>query len=225
MHSPARSSMSLPLAAFVSTAVFPLIIVILHLVQSGHYHPLRQAVSELALGRDGWLMMIAFCSSGIGTLLVALMLRRIDTHPRIAPTLLAVAGLLSFVSAFVHADGSGPTTTHGQIHQAVGIATFLLIIVSIFSLVRAFRRDPAWRPLAVPTLAWALAAVAGFFLVPIMGAADFGVAQRILLGTCLSWVLTVSLWGRRLERREHAATRAREDGGRPVTASSLARGA
>jgi hypothetical protein len=196
---------SLPLAAFATTAVFPLVVVVLHFVQSGRYHPLSQAVSELALGRAGWLMAIAFCSIGTGSLFIAVALRRIATHPRVAPALLAVSGLLSFVSAFVHADGSGPTTTHGQIHKLAGIATFILITAAMFSLIRAFRRDPAWRPIATPTLAWALIAVASFFLIPISGNAYFGVAQRIMLATLISWLLTISLYAHREEQQRQTS--------------------
>jgi hypothetical protein len=206
MNRSPSSSASLPLAAFATTAVFPLVVVALHVVQSGHYHPLSQAVSELALGRAGWLMAIAFCSIGTGSLLIALTLRRIATHTRVAPALLATSGLLSFVSAFVHADGSGPTTTHGQIHKVVGIATFILITAAMFSLVRAFRRDPVWRQMATPTLAWALAAVASFFLIPISGNAYFGVAQRIMLATFISWQLTISLYAHHTEQRRQTRT-------------------
>ena len=206
MNRSTSSSASLPLAAFATTAVFPLVVVALHLVQSGHYHPLSQAVSELALGRAGWLMVIAFCSIGIGSLLIALVLRRIATHPRIAPALLGMSGLLSFVSAFVHADGSGPTTTHGQIHQFVGVATFIFIVAAMFSLVRAFRRDPFWRPIATPTLAWALTALASFFLVPISGNAYFGVAQRIMLAVFITWQLTISLYAHRTEHRQQTSS-------------------
>lgn len=195
------SSASLPLAAFAATAVFPLIVVALHFVQSGHYHPLSQAVSELALGRDGWLMAVGFCSIGTGSLLIARVLREITTHPRVAPALLAISGLLSYVSAFVHADGSGPTTTHGQIHKVAGIATFILITVAMFSLVRAFRRDPAWHRMATPTFAWALTAVASFFLTPISGNAYFGVAQRIMIAIFISWQLTISLYAHRTEQQ------------------------
>jgi ABC-type Fe3+-siderophore transport system permease subunit len=181
-------------------------------------------------------MAIAFCSIGIGSLLVSLVLRRITTHPRIAPALLGMSGLLSFVSAFVHADGSGPTTTHGRIHQFVGVATFILIVAAMFSLVRAFRRDPSWRPIATPTLAWALTALASFFLVPISGNAYFGVAQRTMLAVFISWQLTISVYGHRVRHRrqtspEHgkatrlatatrtasaAATRGRASGGAPA---------
>jgi hypothetical protein len=205
MNRSTSSSASLPLAAFATTAVFPLLVVALHFVQRSHYHPLSQAVSELALGRAGWLMAIAFCSIGIGSLLIALVLRRIATQPRVAPTLLATTGLLSFVSAFVHADGSNPTTTHGQIHQFVGIATFILIVAAMFSLVRPFRRDPAWRPIATPTLACALTAVASFFLIPISGNAYFGVAQRVMLATFISWQLTISLYAHRTEHRRQTS--------------------
>jgi uncharacterized protein DUF998 len=191
-----RSSLARTAVALIS--VFPLIVVVLHGVQRGRYHPLSQAVSELALGRDGWLMAIAFCSLGTGTLFLAAMLRRLDQPPRIAPYLIAASGLLSYVSAFVHADGPHGSTTHGQIHQAVGVATFILMISGMFALVRAFRRDRRFRTLATPTLVWAFAAIGGFFLIPISGAADFGVAQRIFLAIILSWELTVSIHG--LER-------------------------
>ena len=199
------SSVPLPLAAVATTAVFPLVVVVLQIVQAGHYHPLRQAVSELALGRAGWLMAIAFCSIGTGSLLVALVLRQIVTHPRVGPALLAVAGLLSFVSAFVHADGSGPTTTHGRIHQFVGIATFILILAAMFSLVRALRGTPTWGRLATPTLAWAFTAVTCFFLVPISGTAYFGVAQRLMLATFISWQLTVSIYALRVGHRRQTS--------------------
>jgi hypothetical protein len=189
---------SLARTAVALISVFPLLVLILHGVQAGHYHPLTQAVSELALGPDGWLMAIAFCSLGTGTLFLAAMLRRLDTPPRVAPYLIAVSGLLSYVSAFVHADGPHGSTTHGLIHQTVGIVTFVLMITGMFALVRPFRRDRHFRGLATPTLAWAFAAVGGFVLIPLSGAAYFGVAQRIFLGIILSWALTAATHG--LER-------------------------
>ncbi|HZR94085.1 MAG TPA: DUF998 domain-containing protein [Gaiellaceae bacterium] len=189
--------------AITLISVFPLLVLILHGVQAGHYHPLSQAVSELALGRDGWLMAIAFCSLGTGTLFLAAMFRRLDTPARVAPYLIAASGLLSYVSAFVHADGPHGSTTHGQIHQAVGIVTFVLMISGMFALVRPFRRDRRFHGLATPTLVWVFAAVGGFFLIPLSGAAYFGVAQRIFLGIVLSWALTVATHGR--ERATTAA--------------------
>jgi uncharacterized protein DUF998 len=177
-------------------AVFPLIAAVLHRVQASEYHPLSEAVSELALGRAGWLMAVAFCSLGTGTLVLAAMLRRLEPAPRIGPALIALSGLLSYVSAFVHADGpQATTTTHGTVHQAVGIVTFILMITGMFALVRPFRRDPRFHSFARPTLVWAIAAIGGFFLIPLVGSAYFGVAQRIFLGIILSWALAVSILG------------------------------
>ena len=85
-------------------------------------------MSELALGRAGSLMAIAFCAMAVGTLALAAVLRE-TTDARVAPVLLTVAGLLTLVSAFVHADGpNASTTTHGIIHQASGVLTFLLLV-------------------------------------------------------------------------------------------------
>lgn len=195
-------------AAAGAIAVFPAIVVVLHVVQRNAYHPVSQAVSELALGRDGWLMGVAFCSLATGTILLAAMLHRLDSRPRVGPALVALSGALSYVSAFVHADGPHGTTTHGQIHQGVGIATFILMIASMFAMVRPLRRDERFRALAAPTLIWAVAAVGGFFLIPLSGSADFGVAQRIFLGIVLSWALTTSIRGVETQGRSIGATAA-----------------
>lgn len=195
-------------AAVVLISVFPLLVLVLHGVQAGSYHPLSQAVSELALGRDGWLMAVAFCSLGTGTLLLAAMLRRLHDRPRVGPWLIAVSGALSYVSAFVHADGPHGTTTHGQIHQAVGVVTFLLMISGMFTLVRSLRRDRRFRALATPTLLWAFAAVGGFALIPLSGAAYFGVAQRVFLAIILGWALTVSSYGMEAVTTQAEATAA-----------------
>jgi Protein of unknown function (DUF998) len=202
MNRDVRSNVQLALAAFVCVAIFPLIVVALHLVQQDHYHPLSEAVSELALGDAGWLMTIAFCSLATGTLLVATVLRREGVQPRVAPVLLGVTGLFSFVSAFVHADPSGgASTTHGQIHQLAGIATFLLIIVSMFLLARGLRRDPRWSPLATPTRICALLATTSLVATGAGGDAYFGLGQRCLIGVSLAWMLTTSLYAYRLTAR------------------------
>jgi len=137
------STRSLAAGSFAGLAAFPLTVVALNLIQHGRYHPLRQAMSELALGRDGWLMTIAFAAMGVGTLLLALLLRR-TAGALVAPLLLSAAGLLDFVSASFHTDpGNVTTTMHGRIHNTAGIATFALFVVAIFAATRSFRRHAA----------------------------------------------------------------------------------
>jgi len=185
--------------ALVFLATFPAIVVALNLVQQDDYHPVKQAISELALGRGGWLMAIAFCAIGTGILLVAILIRRTVANSRAAPALLAVAALLGGpVSAVFHTDLTGAkTTTHGQIHNMAGLTAFVLVIVAMFVSSRRFRRDPAWQRFARPTLAWALGGVGTFFLIPLLGNGDFGLAQRIFVATWLTWLLTVAAYTRK----------------------------
>jgi lysylphosphatidylglycerol synthetase-like protein (DUF2156 family) len=198
MHRLPLSTRSLAAGSFAGLAVFPLTVVALNLVQHGRYHPIRQAMSELALGRDGWLMTIAFCAMGIGTLLLALLLRR-TARALVAPLLLTLAGLLDFVSASFHTDpGNVTSTMHGRIHNSAGIATFALFVVAIFASARSFRREPAWQRFAPLTLVWAVCAVGTFFLIPALGNAHFGLAQRIFVATWLSWSIAAATYARRL---------------------------
>jgi Protein of unknown function (DUF998) len=192
MHRPAPPRSTLGRVAFAGIAAFVAIVFALHLLQAGTYHPLSEAVSELALGRAGWLMAVAFCSIGTGTLFLATVLSRLSSQPRVAPWLIGASGALSYVSAFVHADGPGRSTTHGTIHQMVGVTTFILLVSGMFALVRPLRRDPEWAGLATLTLLLAVAAVGAFVLIPISGTAYFGVAQRIFLSLVAGWALTMS---------------------------------
>jgi hypothetical protein len=179
-------------ATLTALALFPVLVLLLHLIQRGSYDPASQAVSELALGRDGWLMAIAFCSAGLGMLGFAVLLRTILGRTIVLPGLAVLAAGSTFGSAFVHADGETQSTTHGQIHQILGLMSFVVIVGVMFACAVRFRRVPAWRAFAWPTLAWGIAAVAAFMLVGVLPGHLFGVAQRIFLAVWLSWPITVA---------------------------------
>lgn len=201
------STRALASATLAGLATFALIVLALHVVQRGSYHPLSEAVSELALGRAGWLMFVAFCALATGTLCAAVLLRR-TTGSRAAPALLGVAGALSYVSAVFHADGeNSPTTLHGEIHQTAGVITFLLIIAVMFTCRRTFRRDPRWQSLAGPTLGCAVAGVGAFLATPVVSSGYFGVVQRLFLAVCFCWLAAVAVHGRRLAADEAAQVR------------------
>jgi hypothetical protein len=202
------STRALATAAITGVLVFVGVVFSLHFVQAGSYHPLSEAVSELALGRGGWLMFVAFSALATGTLCAAAMLRRM-TPSKVVPILLAVAGGLSYVSAVFHADGEhAGTTLHGQIHQTAGIVTFILIVLAMLAGARAFHRNERWRSLTKATLACATVAIVAFFLTPAVGGAYFGVVQRVFLADALGWLLLVAIHGRSeaIGRREHSAT-------------------
>jgi hypothetical protein len=185
--------------ACAAIAVFPAVVVSLNLVQHASYDPKVQAISELALGRGGALMVVAFLSLGSGIALLAHLLGRTCTRGRSIRGMLYLAAVLAGpMSAFFHTDLTGhPTTTHGTIHNDAGLAAFLIILVSMHVAAWRFRRQPAWRAFAAPTLLWAVAATAAFFLIPALPA-HFGVAQRIFVGTFVSWLLAATAYARQI---------------------------
>jgi hypothetical protein len=193
------STRSLTTGTLVALAIFPIIVVVLHLIQRNSYDPVLMAVSELALGRGGWLMAVAFCSSAVGMLGFAVVLRRILPGSVVVPGLAVVSALGSAVSAVAHADGeTAPASLHGAIHQAAGLTSFATVVIAMFVCAVRFRRDPVWRSFSLPTLLWALCAVAAFLLVPALGPDRFGVAQRIFLVVWLAWPITLVVRVRRM---------------------------
>jgi hypothetical protein len=192
------SARTLATAATCSLAVFPAVVVVLDVLQAPAYSARSQAMSELALGRGGGLMFVAFTLMGAGTLLLALLLHRELPNAKVAPAALALAAVLDVTSAIFHTNRTGtPATTTSDIHQTAGIATFVLVVIAMFSTIRHLRRDPAWAAYATPTLIWSMAALGTFFLVPALGNASFGLAQRIFVATWLSWMITTTIRAQR----------------------------
>jgi hypothetical protein len=196
------STRALATIALGAIALFPLLVVALNLVQAADgYHTGRQAVSELALGRGGALMALAFCSLGAGTILAGVLIRRTTEHGAVRSGLLGLAGLLSFVSAAFHTDATGASTTlHGRIHTVAGIITFALMVAAMLIGAFRFRREPIWQGFAGTTAVLAVAGVVAFFLVPTLGTAHFGIAQRLLIGSFLAWTLAATFYVRHATR-------------------------
>jgi hypothetical protein len=196
MFDRARSA-TVALVTIALLLVFPVTVTVLQQLQSPGYSPIGMAMSELALGTAGGAMTIAFCSMGVGTILVALLIRTRHPRARVAPAVLVVAGVLDIVSAFFHTNGQDePDTTASTIHMIAGISTFLLVIVAMFASVRPFVRSHDWRRFGRLTLAWAILAFAAFFLVPVLGDDRFGLAQRLFVGVWLTWLIAVAVKAR-----------------------------
>jgi uncharacterized membrane protein YfcA len=192
------STRSLATAATCSLVVFPVTVVLLNLVQASDYSPRSQAMSELALGRGGGLMFVAFTLMGAGTMMLALLLHREIPQAKVAPAALFIAAVLDVTSAIFHTNRTGtPATTTSDIHQGAGIATFVLVITAMSSTIRHFRHDQRWTGYATPTLIWSIAAIVTFFLIPALGNASFGLAQRIFVATWLSWMITTTIRAQR----------------------------
>jgi len=190
--------------AGVGAGWFVAAVLLLHALKSAEYDFSEQTLSELAVGHYGFLMTSAFVALGIGELALAVGLWR-AAGARFAPILQVIGGLVDLSSAIFEADLLGaPGTTHGAIHDGVGAVGALLVIPTFLAYAWAFRRTSRWRPFALPTLAWALAAVAAFVLVIVLGEQNQGTSERIYLAIYVSWLIAASVRLVRFGRTEVA---------------------
>lgn len=206
MKQSTRPIRNLASVAVALATLFPLVVIALNLVQRRDYSPTRQAISELALGSGGNLMVLAFCGLGIGIFLVAVIIFRTSPKARVTPLLLALASVLAGpISAAFHTDRTGvKSTMHGNIHNGAGLAAFLLILFAMITSAYRFRHEPNWRCHAKPTAAFAALGVVTFFLIPLLGDSHFGLAQRLFVGTFVAWVLATAVHARNVSTADDA---------------------
>ena len=180
-------------AAIVLLLAFPALVITANLIQRDEYSAAGSAVSLLALGRAGWLMTLAFVALGMGTILIAVTVRRSVKRALVGPACLTVGGLLTVLSAVFQADRDGAAATmHGHIHMALGLTNFLLVVTAIAACGVAFRRTESWRRFGKVSVIWALLALAEIISVFVLPDAVFGVAQRSFLGTCIIWMVVTA---------------------------------
>src|SRR5881398_1531081 len=103
------STRTLATATLAGLATFPVLVTVLHVVQRGSYDPASQAVSELALGRAGWLMAVAFPAAGLGVLGFSALIRRTDPGAVAVPVLGILSAVATMLAAVFRADPENVT--------------------------------------------------------------------------------------------------------------------
>ena len=180
-------------AGVAAPIMFCSVFTIAGLIRPG-YDPLRQYVSELALGPNGWLQTANFLVMGLLLIAFAVGLHhRIPDGSRVSPALLVVAGVGFLLSGIFARDLPGTTPTmQGEVHK---YASYILLALPLASLSIAprLKQDPRWRALAPYSVASGLLTLLllpGYFwgiqaasLQPWMG-----LYQRILIAIPMSWL-------------------------------------
>lgn len=182
-------------AGFLGVLLFPVAILVVNIVQGGQHNPLTQPASQLALGTAGWAMDAGFLGLAAGTLLIAYAVARtLGSYKSVPVVLLAIAGLLGFIPAFVPTDPNGVTpTTHGMVHNLNGLATFVLYVAAMITAAFTFRRSLYWQPLQRTTAVFAGLGVIAFLLLLGLGAASlFGLGERVAIAVWVAWLLVVA---------------------------------
>jgi hypothetical protein len=190
-------------------ATFLLSVLVLHVVQSD-VDPRHNWVSDYANGRGGWLMAIAFLGAAVGIFGLALGASRcvLPSRPRtVAVVGFGISSVMTacqalFASDPPRADGTTGYTTVGALHDLTGLIGGIAVVVGLFALARACRRDLTWERTARFVRLLAVLIVVGMITEVVIGefstmGADgdgvAGLAQRIDLAVTMTGAILLGL--------------------------------
>jgi len=196
---PSRNSLRLlALAAVVGQVVLMASALLLPLVSE--FDLIGDTMSELVLGRFGWVQTIAFVVAGIGTLALAYALRQLTTGTwgsRLGSLLVGVYGVGAVLTAIFPTDrvdspaDLAALTTTGLIHVAISLVSFVSMIVAMFIFVRTFALEPRWRSLTPWVV---LLPVSALSLLFVQSQGPWvGIMQRLMVGVVAAWIVIVAV--------------------------------
>lgn len=164
------------------------------------YDLIRDNISELVLGRYGFIQTIAFVIAGIGTLALAYALWQF-THGswarRIGAFLVAVYGLGAILAAIFPTDQIDNAadvwtqSTTGMIHITISLVSFPAIIIAMIIFSWSLRRLPEWGSFSIWSAFLTLAVLPLF-----LGQGEgpwVGLMQRLMVTTISAWLILVAL--------------------------------
>ena len=185
---------------------FVVAVLALHVIEPD-FSVVDNFISDYALGDYGWLMQLAFFGAGIGTIAIALGLRKtLAPGKRVTAAVVsfAVAGIGFFVAIFkTDAKGVTDLTTAGILHGLGSIVIFFALIVAAWMVRGVFKRDPTWEPFAKTQMWFAIVYTVTMivtFATPEDG--PVGLTQRIFVPVMMAWLFTLA-WN---IRRNSSAT-------------------
>jgi hypothetical protein len=158
---------------------FVAIVGYLHFVQTD-YSPLHQLMSELALGKQGALMLWAFMSFALSVAAVIKLLPH--------PVLKFLLGLTSVSLASAGIYKLGEATT---LHVALVALAFVLLALCLYltpRLITAFQT-----PVAM-AICWGLGASTALFVALGQGILPIGLAQRLATACLLLWLCWLAIY-------------------------------
>jgi hypothetical protein len=167
------------------------------------YSLIGDEISELVLGRYGFVQTAAFVISGLGVLGLAFAIRQLTMGAwgsLIGSLLIGVYGAGAILVAIFPTDGIDDLvnlSTTGLIHVMVSLVSFLCVIVGMVVLSWTFGREARWRSL----LPWAaIFATAAVSLIIAQSTAQqspwFGLMQRALVTVIAAWLILVAIRAR-----------------------------
>jgi Protein of unknown function (DUF998) len=193
-------SLALAVISLVATFAYLAIFVALHTLPTG-FNPIRNAVSDYALGRYGYLFRIALWVSSIGVLALAGALAAgVGTPPLAKRDLLYLvlipAARIGMTAFPTDVEGKHLTRT-GAVHYLLAIAAFTLtylVISETTSLLRELT-TAHWLDTSLKWSAWAVTPELALVVITMFRPLRkvFGLFERLFLVTTNVWFILVAL--------------------------------
>jgi hypothetical protein len=167
--------------------LFVATVVPLHLLQPG-YEPASQLMSELALGRYGWAMLLAFAGLALAAFAAQSAIAAYGAS-------LSLRALLAAAALFFLAAGVFPLGARSEIHIAAIAIAFVLSVLAMYFYPTGAGRAAAAAP---RLLSWPLAAGLAASIALGHSVLPMGIGQRLAALCLLIWLAVL---GWRLARR------------------------
>jgi hypothetical protein len=209
-----RTAAQLSLAA---TALFLVLLAALHFVKP-ELDPSWRVISEYAIGRYGWMMVLAFLSLALScvALFVAIRSQIRTTGGKLGLAFLLVGALGLIIAAIFTTDpitaSQDELTTHGNLH-ALGAALGTGFPIAAALINRGLARNPAWYP-ARRSLLWSSGLAWIGFLVFVLSMAIMfptdgtfgpdvliGLPNRFMMVAYSAWLMVVAWHAARLREQ------------------------
>ncbi len=192
---------TLSIVAAVAMAIGTGALIALHVLPTG-YNPIRDAVSDYAIGRYRPLFWVFATSGAVAGLALAIALARSNPpKPTLTIVILVLSGVARFLIPVFPTDQAGSRfqTLKGTIHMVLAIAIFASIAVAASNLGSTLGHETAWHPvkgLVDGWLPWVITATAIATGLAIAGPRlkrVFGLIERLYYLSSITWFLVVSI--------------------------------
>jgi len=204
MASPRADGRAYGLAALLGIASYVVIDVVLAFIDP-RYSLLHNAESDYGVGPNAWLMDVNFVLRGALSVAAVIALWRASApaaRSRSGVVLLLVWAAASGLLAFFPDNPLGqPAPQSSRVHIWLAGLAFMGILVGAIVVTLRLAGDRRWRKIRPAILGLALFAILPALLLGrTIGRpqSDFGLFERLFLGTELIWLTVVAAWSARL---------------------------
>ena len=192
---------ALSIIAAAAMGVGTVALIVMHLLPTG-YNPIRDAVSDYAIGRYRAVFWVFAVSGAVSGLALAIALARSNpAKPALTVAMLLLSAAARFLIPLFPTDQSGSRfqTLKGTIHMLLAVAIFASIAVAASSLGGTLGHEPAWQPvkgLVDGWLPWVITGTAIATGIAIRASRlqqRFGLIERLYYVSSIAWFFVVSI--------------------------------